>query len=75
MEKAEILPGFSVQTVPIRSNSFEQSESAHDIGLDKGFRTMNGPINMAFRGKMYHGARPIAPKKVSHQDRNCRYHP
>jgi hypothetical protein len=68
MEKTEILPRFFVQLVPIRSNSFEQAESAHNIGLDKGFRTVNGPINVAFRGKMYHGARSIAPKKVTHED-------
>src|SRR6187455_2066314 len=69
MKKTEILPGFFVQCLPIRSNSFEQPEGADDIGVDKGFRTLNGSVNMAFRGKMYYRSWAVAPKQVAHEGR------
>ncbi len=75
MEKTEILPRFFVQLVPIRSNSFEQPESAHNIGLDKGFRTVNGSINVAFRGKMYYWRAVDSAEEGHSRGRYFRYRP
>jgi hypothetical protein len=62
MQKTEILLPFSVKGVPVGSNCFQESESADDVGLDKGFRTPDGSVNMALGGKMYYGSGSIALK-------------
>src|SRR5215217_3840340 len=69
MQKTEILPGFSLQFVPIRSNGFEERESADDIGLDKSFGTPDRPVDMALGGKMYHSSGPVASKQLTDEDR------
>ena len=56
MQKAEVRLRFCIQPIPVTTHRFQQAESAHDIGLDKIFRAVNGAIHMTFRCKVHNGA-------------------
>jgi len=38
---------------PYLTRRFEQTVGAHDIGLDKGIRAVDGPVDMRLGGKMH----------------------
>src|SRR5690242_12207773 len=62
VQKAERLPGFTIQGTPVTARGLEKAESTDDIGLDEVFGAVNGTVNMTLGGKIEDGARPVAPE-------------
>ena len=54
MDEAETGALGSVRFGPVAAGRFEQAERADDIGLDKGRRSRDGPVDMGLRREMDH---------------------
>ena len=50
--EAKCIPFDDGQRAPVLQRSIEQRECAGDVGLDKRRGTHDGPVHVAFRGKM-----------------------
>ena len=55
MQKAKAALGFGTQTLPVAAHRFQQTEGAHNVGLNEVAGAMNGTVNMAFCRKVQHG--------------------
>ncbi len=69
LEEAKIPLCIFIQGIPVTASGFQKTKGTDDIGLYKVFRTMNGTVDMAFRGKIDDGAGLVAPEQISNEGR------
>ena len=55
------------QRRPVAAHGLEQLIGALHIGLDEGARAVQRAIDVAFGGKVEHGARPVLGQQALHQ--------
>src|SRR5690554_3477506 len=52
MQKAKLLPPWSIQTTPVAARRFQKGKGAHDVGLNEISGAMDGAVHMAFSRKV-----------------------
>ena len=67
MQEAERILGRPAKAVPIGTRRLQKTVGAHNIGLDKGLRTRDRAVNMAFRGKVQHPVRLLCRHDIGHR--------
>src|ERR1700730_1147115 len=55
--------------LPMLTCALEQHVRAHDVGFDEGAGPVDGPVDMAFRGKMHDGIRAKTLADLPHRAR------
>ena len=67
VQEAEGLPGVALQTTPVGTDCFQQTEGADDVGLDEVFRAVDAAVDVALGRKIDDSARLVLSEEVCYQ--------
>src|SRR5258708_3601010 len=64
VKKPKFVPFAPAERTPMGMDSFEESQSPHNIGLDESIRVMNRPVDVTLGREVDYGYRPVFSQNV-----------